>query len=105
MNKERKRVPKGENYWGVEVFQETVKTVRYTEDEGYYDGEAYNADNYFTDRDSAEQMASKIRAVLKGADVIEKSSEAEIYHGATKTTCNISISIEGVKCIKYKLVK
>ena len=41
--------------------------------------------NYFLSTDEAEKVVSKLRAVLKGADVIEMPSEEDFYNEEFKT--------------------
>lgn len=52
----------------------------------------FDTDNYFTIEEQAEDMARKIRAVLKGADVIEMPSEDEILKAARERTERHSIA-------------
>lgn len=75
---EKKRVEKRERYWYIDELCRVF---------GSYDGrelmvnQRYKIGNYFPDRESAEAMASKLRAVLNGADVIETPSEEEFNTG------------------------
>lgn len=72
---EKTRVPKGEHYYYINVFGEVVVDLDYRID---IDNQKYKNGNYFLDKESAESMARKLRAVLAGADVIEMPSEDEI---------------------------
>lgn len=73
---EKTRVPKGEKYW----------SVIYTSRDGFVAFDYFDTDddddikdfercNYFHTKEEAEAMARKLRAVLKGVDVIEMPSE------------------------------
>lgn len=76
-----KRVKKGDKYW----FINHEGMVIVDEDERWVgDDRCYECGNYFTSRESAEAMAKKLRAVLKGADVIEMPSEEEINEKASE---------------------
>lgn len=81
MNKERKRVPKGEKYWRIkfdEYFGDIISVEARTE-YGYKCNDAdFNSFNYFYTERKAKRMAKKIRAVIKGATVIEMPDEEEI---------------------------
>ena len=68
------RVKKGEKYWWI-----TSLGCIFNETETYHelDDKRYNLGNYFATKESAEQMARKLRAVLNGADVVEIPDEYE----------------------------
>ena len=73
------RVKKGERYWFIsELF---MVEARY-ESNNIMDAELFKANNYFPASlytpKMVEEMAAKLRTVLKGADVIEMPSEEEI---------------------------
>ena len=72
------RVKKGEKYWFVEVFAFSPFVESCTEINSIGDDNRFNCGNYFHNRKEAELMARKLRAVLKGADVIEMPSEEEV---------------------------
>lgn len=74
MEKEQ-RVPKGEKYFYV---NEIGNVSEWPDTGGEFATMHFFSGNYFPDRESAEAMAEKLRAVLKGADVIEMPSEEEI---------------------------
>lgn len=72
---EKTRVPKGEKYW-------YINDCLYVS-EGYERGICISEvhfikSNYFHTKEEAEAMARKLRAVLKGADVIEMPSEDDM---------------------------
>ena len=67
---EKTRVPKGEKYWFINCFGEVVSTL----EGGIIDNtKRFEIGNYFATEEEAESMARKLRAVLKGAEAIEKS--------------------------------
>ena len=74
------RVKKGERYWSIvfdSLFNDDGFCVIY-----YYEGLVddvfseirFKRHNYFSSKEEAELMANKLRAVLKGADVIKMPS-------------------------------
>lgn len=69
------RVKKGEKYWYIgadkyiPILSYDMRTI--------FEDDRYRSGNYFTDYSEAEAMAKKLRAVLKGAEVIEMPSEDE----------------------------
>ena len=69
---EKTRVPKGEKYWFINCFGEVVSTTEQGIIDNYY---RFNVGNYFHTKEEANTMTRKLRAVLKGTDVIEISSE------------------------------
>lgn len=68
------RVPKGEEYWHIGQWGDILMT---SEEDSPIDDWLFQCGNYFRTKDEAEAMAKKLRAVLKGADVIEMPSEEE----------------------------
>lgn len=104
---EKTRVPKGERYWFIAhlgyVFSE-IDTNHQT------DKIRFEVGNYFHSREDGEFVAKKLRAVLKGAEVIEMPSEEEIKQASYDCTNGydddqIPGFIEGVKYLKSKIVK
>lgn len=72
---ENTRVPKGEKYWYIQW----DFTIDYAWDDcDVEDEERYGIGNYFHTEEEAESMARKLRAVLKGAEVIEIPSKEDI---------------------------
>lgn len=71
------RVKKGEKYWLIRIFSGIIEVVKLLELNYSEDKANFEYGNYFYTRESAESMARKLRAVLKGADVIEMPSEEE----------------------------
>lgn len=68
------RVPKGEKYWFInENFDIEYDYEQYS----ICDDRRFDLDNYFITEEKAQVVAKKLRAVLKGADVIEMPSEEE----------------------------
>ena len=115
------RVKKGEKYWFVEVFAFSPFVESCTEINSIGDDNRFNCGNYFHNRKEAELMARKLRAVLKGADVIEMPSAEEIKQYADTAiynpkdgdrrvhTCEVisyASGIEnGIEWLKSKIVK
>lgn len=65
----------GDSYWIVDI----DGNVRDRDDwRGVIDSRLRKIGNYFTSKEEAEEMASKLRAVFAGADVIEMPSEEEM---------------------------
>lgn len=81
---EKTRVKKGEKYWIITQigFDYCVIPVISGENKDL-DDDAYNKGNYFHTKEEAEAMVRKLRAVLKGAEVIEIPSEEEIKEKAS----------------------
>lgn len=72
---EKTRVPYGESYWWIN----SVYAVCEDKDWNTSTVKAsYKAGNYYKTKEEAEAMARKLRAVLKGAEVIEMPSEEEL---------------------------
>lgn len=79
MNKTR--VKKGEKYWYINTNAAITAMWADWDMEGNYpsiDTTRFENGNYFQTCAEAEVMARKLRAVLKGADVIEMPSEEDI---------------------------
>lgn len=76
----KQRVPKGEKLWFIDYFGDITHIY---EDYGAFVTNLYDAGNYFHTEEEAESMITKLRAVLKGANVIEMPSEEELEHKAT----------------------
>ena len=74
------RVKKGEKYWFVEVFAFSPFVESCTEFNSIGDDNRFYCGNYFHNRKEAELMARKLRAVLKGADVIEMPKYVEEFN-------------------------
>lgn len=73
---EKTRVHKGEGYWFIFRTKGGGFVVNYKIEEGSSDDDArFDIGNYFVVRDEALFMARKLRAVLKGAKVIEQNEE------------------------------
>lgn len=72
------RVNKGEKYWMVLVWWSHVYVDEVVDLHCISDEDNWNQGNYFNTKEEAEVMAEKLRAVLKGADVIEMPSEEEL---------------------------
>lgn len=84
---EKTRVSKGENYWCID---RGLDVGANTDVNNYFDEVMFRVGNYFHTKEEAESVARKLRAVLKGADVIEMPSEEEI-EDAMKTSVTESI--------------
>lgn len=83
MNKTR--VPRGGVYWYLDCDVTAMASI----ETGHEVCESrFKVGNYFTTRNSALAMARKLRAVLKGADVIEMPSEEEVSQQATNIAWN-----------------
>lgn len=70
----RTRAPKGEKYWYIDKYGEIKFAI---EIEHIVDVRRFVNGNYFSDKKEAKRIANKLRAVLKGAEVIEMPSEEE----------------------------
>lgn len=77
----KQRVPKGEPYWFVDI--DGRAWDRYERNE-VMDSVLFDTGNYFHTKEEAERMCKKFFAVLKGADVIQIPSRAEIFDAAGK---------------------
>lgn len=77
---EKTRVTKGEYYWWIDSYEFQPHFAQETTQDDYLgqSDERYEVGNYFNSFFEAESMANKLRAVLKGAEVIEMPSEEEI---------------------------
>lgn len=104
------RVNKGEKYW----FIDPNLRVRYTIDTNLFvDDDFFTIGNYFHTEEEAEAMAHKLRAVLKGADVIEMPSERDIKAVAIRhcgplaqwSGSTVDAFIDCAEWLKSKIVK
>lgn len=77
------RVNKGEKYWLIHIMWNRIYVTDITDMHYECDRDNWNQGNYFNTKEEAEAVARKIKAVLKGADVIEMPSEEEINNDAT----------------------
>lgn len=84
------RVKKGEKYWYIYDRFETSFSI---EDNSPISNKHFETKNYFTTKEQAEAMAAKIRAVLKGADVIEMPSEEEIEDAMKESITESILSV------------
>lgn len=66
----KQRVPIGEKYWYLVFFGGEVLIYSMIERNFSDDDEHFAMGNYFHTQEEAETMARKLRAVLKGADVV-----------------------------------
>lgn len=74
-NMEKTRVKKGEKYWSVVyTSRDGFAAYAYADIDDDCDILDFERGNYFATQKEAEQMASKLHAVLAGADVIEMPS-------------------------------
>lgn len=76
----KQRVPKGERYWHLYIGSRNITTMEKTDYYNSTDDDYFKSGDYFTTQEEAEQMASKLRTVLAGADVIEMPSEEEMVY-------------------------
>ena len=74
---------KGEKYWSIVQTMHGFEVCDFVDDFDEWDNADFEIGNRFPDRESAEAMAEKFRAVLKGAEVIEMPSEEELVEKAT----------------------
>lgn len=103
------RVKKGEKYWiitqiGLDACYVPIIAGEFKE----LDDDAYNKGNYFHTKEEAEAMAKKLRAVLNGADVIEKIDDLNICDIERENEFESGISVGWQKCynwLKSKIVK
>ena len=99
------RVPKGEKYWYIDTTLTVYTDFNYTD----YDEERMDIGNCFATKEEAESMARKLRAVLKGADVVEMPSNKIIVEEAlrryTKTNDLYCAFKNGADWLKSKIVK
>ncbi len=104
------RVKKGEKYWYIYLGSRNIVA---TEKVDYYNStndDYFRNNNYFHTKEEAEAMVRKIRAVLKGAEVIEMPSDKEIKQASYDCTNGydddqIPGFNEGVEWLKSKIVK
>lgn len=100
------RVKKGEEYWFID--RDGGILWRY---EAYscQDDMMFDCNNYFHTKEEVESMVRKIRAVFKGAEVIEMSSEDEL-RGFVKGVGKVSeetayVLMKYYRWLKSKIVK
>lgn len=72
------RVPKGKHYFWIDYYGNEFGVFMDTDWRMECSNERYESGNYFLSSDDANKAVSKLRAVLKGAEVIEMPSEEEI---------------------------
>lgn len=72
----KQRVKKGETYWFITSLLDVQQNWDWCTN---IERNRFERGNYFNTKEEADAMVSKLRAVLKGADVIEMPSEDEIY--------------------------
>lgn len=111
------RVKKGEKYWYLDlVYLDVIETQ---EMNNGLDNFHYRKNNYFATKGQAIAMATKLRAVLNGADVIEMPSEEElreaednyighpfeIDEGATTSMCRTAFGAGIGWLLQSKIVK
>lgn len=65
------RVPYGEMYWCYVMAWGSLTLIKSNDTYELSDNENYRLGNYFHTREEAESFERKLRAVLKGADVID----------------------------------
>lgn len=106
---EKKRAEKGEKYWYIDYHFDVCCGY---ENGSMFDFLLFEANNYFIIEEEAEAMANKLRAVLKGADVIEIPPKCEIVKIAdeweistTYINADSDSFFEGVEWLKTKIVK
>lgn len=95
--KERTRVPKGEKYWFLaydSIRDKGINVLPSEEECCIVDFNRCELGNYFHTKEEAESMARKLRAVLKGADVIEVPSEEEVVYAKPVDEFYIRPSVE-----------
>ena len=114
---EKTRVNKGERYWIVLLTGNGCRVIEAREGEvtsskPTLNDECYEFGNYFHTREEAESMANKLRAVLKGADVIEMPSEEEYEKIIPQRICSDEFASgedngywNGYNYLKSKIVK
>lgn len=73
--KDMERVNKGEKYWYINSLGEVVFAIEY---DVINNTRRFEVGNYFITEEQAEAMARKLRAVLKGAEVLEDWQKEKI---------------------------
>lgn len=89
---EKTRVPKGEMYWFINTNAAITRMWVEWDIEGRYpaiDAARLKFGNKFLTQEEAESMANKLRAVLKGAEVIETPAPDEVYKECKKRNPHI----------------
>ena len=112
---EKKRVPKGERYWYLTFDDDGLIFWDWVIDDygGVEHKNRYDFNNYFYSATEAESIAKKIRAILKGAEVIEMPDEEEVedaiadefYDNPYTTEKEEYAFRRGVNWLKSKIVK
>lgn len=115
---EKTRVAYGQRYWYITLYPDgTIETEWLLEEREIEDDNHYRTGNYFHTQEEAEACARKLRAVLKGAEVIDMPSEEEFekylnehfpYNGGTKGMICEATKGEWRLCFKWlksKIVK
>lgn len=74
---EKTRVPINTDYWWI---SHGLGVHFQMDNRMPFDDDCFEAGNYFHTKEEAELMARKLRAVLKGADVIEMPGEEEMVY-------------------------
>ncbi len=100
--KQKQRVPKGEMYFYI---NEGCHVSDWKDTGGSFSAMRLLLGNYFHTKEEAESMARKLRAVLKGADVIEMPSEEEIRKYTDNYTRYPVTSRKAIDWLKSKIVK
>ena len=94
--KHKTRVLKGEKYYHIFTGISGIMIIERAENENRYDDMFFKDSNYFHTKESAEQMARKLRAVLNGAEVIEMPSEKEIKESQDRIEDEVVFNIRDV---------
>jgi len=84
------RVKKGEKYYVLLMDKFGIYPLGHRDYRQQSDELLFEAGNYFYTKEEAEAMAHKLRAVLKGAEVIEMPSEEEVMESCKEiiNMCN-----------------
>lgn len=67
----------GQKYYSAALIDGDFYTIEKFDTRGFSNNTAYDIGNYFHTKDDAKQVCDKLRAVLRGADVIETPSNEE----------------------------
>lgn len=70
-------MPKGKYYWWIRIY-EGIDVCADMDWRRKFSTKNYSDGNYFYTKEEAESIANKLRAVLKGADVIEMPNAIEM---------------------------
>lgn len=87
---EKERVKKGNHYFWIDYYGNEFGVFMDTDWRMKCSNERYESGNYFLSSDDANKAVSKLRAVLKGADVIEMPSDEDMKQNIE----NISRSVQ-----------